>query len=209
MKAIWAAQARRIDGLSLRERAIMFVSIAVALAALADTLWLTPLMAQQKALTAQLQQQTRELQVLRQRLAATTQPVAPDTPQGRLQAAVARTQASREALAAELRQLGAEGAPATRLPELLASVLRRHERLTLLRLTTAAPAPSPGAAGAEPALPLQGVDLSLAGAYADLVQYLAEIERTLPGLRWGELRIQAATQPPVLSLRLFLMGEMR
>ena len=36
MKKFWEAQAQRIDALSLRERVIMFVSVALALVALAD-----------------------------------------------------------------------------------------------------------------------------------------------------------------------------
>ena len=53
----------------------------------------------------------------------------------------------------------------------------------------------------------QGVDLSVAGSYPELVQYLAELETTLPGLRWGPLQIATPTMPPVLSVRLLLVAE--
>ncbi|MDP1531959.1 MAG: hypothetical protein Q8L92_00095, partial [Rubrivivax sp.] len=191
MKAFWQAQALRIDGLTLRERAILFVSAAVALAALADTLWLSPLMTRQKALKAQMQQQSRELQTLRQRVTASTELAPADSPQGRLQAAVTQARSRRDALDADIASQFANAEQSTRLPALLASVLRRHERLTLVRLATA-PAPAAPSTDTAATPALQGVDLSLAGAYPDLVHYLAEIERTLPGLRWGELRIHGA-----------------
>ena len=94
------------------------------------------------------------------------------------------------------------------LPVVLDRLLRSHERLTLTRLATTTAVPRPVTPDtAAPAVRWQGVDLSVAGHYADLAQYLAELEQTLPGLRWGPLQIAAPTMPPVLSVRLMLVGE--
>ncbi|MBA4175089.1 MAG: hypothetical protein C0505_00780 [Leptothrix sp. (in: Bacteria)] len=218
MKAFWQLQARRIDALSLRERAIMFVSVAVALMALADWLAFSPMMARQKALTAQLQKHSREMDTLRQRVAAAAPGAQPDTPVGRLHKAVAQASAERDALDTEIRRQLAAPDASPQLADLLARVLRRHERLTLVRLATAAPAgtapaspataapgsPQPAANGAEPAL--SPVDLAVSGEYAELVAYLAEIEKALPGLRWGELRLSGASSPPALAMRVYLAG---
>jgi len=47
-QARWERQAKRIDALSLRERAILFLSIAAVLAAIFDTAVLSPLSARAK-----------------------------------------------------------------------------------------------------------------------------------------------------------------
>jgi MSHA biogenesis protein MshJ len=199
MTAFWALQGKRIDALTLRERVIMFVSLAVALAALADALVLSPQGAQQKALAAQMRGQTAELEGLRSQLAAQSAAAA-DTPQGRLQ----RLRAERQAVDEQIRAHA--GAEAARLPDLLGQVLKRHDRLTVLRLATAAPRPAADGEAAAP--PQVGVDLSLAGSYLDLVAYLAEIESTLPGVRWSELQISTTEATPVMKVRVYLLADL-
>ncbi len=199
MKDFWTLQARRINALTLRERAIMFVSLAVAMAALADALVLSPQGAEQKALAAKMRAQTAELEGLRSTLVAGTVAAGTDTPQGRL----LKLRSEREAVDEQIRLRA--GSASARLPDLLGQVLKRHDKLTVLRLATAAPRP---ASELEPgALPLLGVDLSLAGSYLDLVAYLAEIENTLPGVRWSELQINSAEPTPVLKVRVYLLTE--
>jgi MSHA biogenesis protein MshJ len=200
MRAFWSHQAKRINALTLRERAIMFVSLAVALAALADALVLSPQGAEQKALATKMRQQTAELESLRAQLLAVTAQPGADTPLGRLQ----RLRAERQAVDEQIRQHA--GAESARLPDLLGQVLKRHDKLSVLRLATAAPQ---SARDGEPAaLPQLGVDLSLAGSYLDLVAYLAEIETTLPGVRWSDLQISNSDQTPVLKVRVYLLADL-
>ena len=85
-------------------------------------------------------------------------------------------------------------------------MLRRHDRLTLLRLATAATPPRQAGA---PTLPLQGVDIGLRGAYNDLTQYVAAAEQALPGLRWGELSIVAGADGAAeLTARVYLLENL-
>ncbi len=205
MKALWTAQARRIDALSLRERVIMFVSLALALGALVDALLLSPALDERRRLAAQMHQQGRELEALRRQLAAATQ-AAPDSPLGRQRSAIAQARSELATLDDQVRERLASHDELTRLPDLLGRVLRRHERLTLTRLATVTDSGAAPAAGAA-AVRWQGVDLSVAGSYLDLMQYLADLERALPGLRWGALQIGTQTLPPVLTVRLLLAGE--
>jgi len=51
MNAQWQQRAKRIDALSLRERAFLFLSASMVIAALADTLVLSPALAGQGAWT--------------------------------------------------------------------------------------------------------------------------------------------------------------
>lgn len=205
MKALLEQQARRINALSLRERAIMFVSLGVALVAAADALVLSPRMQEQKALASQLRQQAGELGALRAELAGTG---AAETAPARLLRLLQTAQAQQRTLDAEIERRLAAGAAGTRLPDLLERVLRRHERLTLLRLATAAAAPRQAGASTL-TLPLQGVDIGLRGAYNDLTQYVAAAEQALPGLRWGELSIVAGADGAAeLTARVFLLENL-
>jgi MSHA biogenesis protein MshJ len=188
--ALLQRQARRIDALSLRERAIMFLSVSVALVAAFDHLVLSPRMAEQKAVADQMRQDTRELEGLRAQLA----PAPADGPGGARARELAEWQAQRQRLDEELAQLHAVPQGNAALPELLERVLRRHERLTLVRLATAKESADNAVAKTErPALDAdtrrQAVQITMRGSYPELTQYLADTEAALPGVRWGEVAI--------------------
>jgi len=209
MKAFFQHQAKRIDSLSLRERAFMFVSLAVALVAVADALVISPRLAEQKDLLAQRQAQTKQINTLRTNLAGAGAEA--DTPAAKLARQLNEARARQQALDAEIARGLAQGAQGARLPDLLERVLRRYERLTLLRLATVAPtaqAPDTALAKAGSALPLQGVEIVVRGSYPDLAQYVADTESALPALRWGALSITGGSELPVLSARVYLLGTM-
>ena len=210
MKAFLQAQARRIDGLSLRERAIMFVSLAAALVAVADALVISPRLAEQKQLLAQRQAQTAQINTLRTTLAGGG--AEGHTPAAKLSRQLAEARARQQALNAEIARGLAHGAQGARLPDLLERVLRRYERLTLLRLATVESQAHPVAQALEgaPALagsaPVQGVEIVVRGSYPDLAQYVADTESALPALRWGALSITGGSELPVLTARVYLLG---
>jgi len=183
----------------------------------ADALVLSPQFALQKTMAQRMHQQNQELGMLRERVAQAGAPLqADDSPRGR---ALAALQAVQEEQAALKRQLDGLAAPAAAasvaappdLPQLLTRVLRRHERLALLNLTTvddgARKAGDTAAGVAAPASPVQALELKLQGAYADLLQYLIDIERALPGQRWSTWHLATGPGAPVLTLRLKLAGE--
>jgi MSHA biogenesis protein MshJ len=226
MKPTLQALAHRIDSLSLRERVFLFFSVAVVVVALADTLVITPQLQQQRERTQLLARQNSELAQLRSQLTAATAPPASDSPTGRLQAALRAAQQERERLAAETRAPGSAGtasphgsAGPPRLADLLARVLRRHERLSLVRLAVAAPAQesatapthSPTTGRSTAPAGLQEVDLALSGSYLALAAYLAEIEAALPGLRWGPMQVEGPAEGSdagaLLTLRVWLPAE--
>lgn len=213
MKTFIQQQAKRIDGLSLRERAIMFMSLAAALVAVADALVISPRLAEQKELLAQRQAQTKQITTLRSSLAGGGAEA--DTPAAQLARQLTEARARQQALDAEIARGLAEGAQGARLPDLLERVLRRYERLTLLRLATLAPTANPvsqaldsALPGFTGALPLQGVEIVVRGSYRDLAQYVADTESALPALRWGALSITAGSTLPVLNARVYLLGAL-
>lgn len=211
MKACLQQHARRVDALSLRERAIMFVSLAIALVAVADALVISPRLAEQKSLLAQHQAKTKQIADMRVELAGGGP--AADTPGARLAHQLAQARERQQALEAQITQGLAAGAQGARLPDLLERVLRRYERLTLLRLATLDAAPKTLAGAVVDALgsasvPLQGVEISVRGSYPDLAQYVADTESALPALRWGALSIASGAELPVLTARVYLLGAL-
>ena len=189
-------QARRIDALTLRERAIMFVSIAVALVAAADHLVLSPRQAEQKTMATQMRQQARELDALRAQQATARA----DTPATRLVRELDTTRAEQRQVDEALARLQAGPGTGATLPDLLERVLRRHDRLTLLRLATI----KPGAAAAAERAP-SAVQITMRGSYPDLAQYVADTETALPGLRWGEVALLRQGNGAELSAQVFLV----
>lgn len=203
MNAFWKAQARRIDAMSLRERALMFVSLAVALVAVADAVVLSPRLAEQKALAASMRQQSAELDALRASLAPSHDEQA-DTPRGRLLRRLAETRSAVSRADAEIAQ-AQSASRGTGLMAVLERALSRHDRLTLVRVAASPPAAAASAA----LLPRRGVALVLRGSYADLTRYVADTETALPGLRWGELAIRNREGGTELAAEVYVAGDAR
>jgi hypothetical protein len=47
-----------------------------------------------------------------------------------------------------------------------------------------------------------GLDITLAGGYLDLMEYLATLEAALPLARWSALRVSAETAPAQAAVRI-------
>jgi MSHA biogenesis protein MshJ len=217
--SVLRALATRIDAANPRERVMMFASAAIALVAIVDTAVLSPAMAERRQLAQQATTRARDIAALRAQL--TSLDAGPEAPQARLRRQVDAARAELTALDQRVSSQLAARDEIARMPAVLDRLLARHERLTLVRLQTIAPAagvPSTSSATTSslPTVTWQGVDLSIAGRWAVLVRWLAELESLMPGLRWGELRVVAAPLPstvardaqlPVLSVRLTLPGD--
>ncbi len=208
LRARWERQARRIDALSLRERAILFLGIVAVLAALFDTLVLSPLAARARLRTDALAGQQAELAQLRAQFVAASQDAS--DPTAALRAQLQAAQAERAQLDAQLRQLGSGAG------ESLSAVLQRLlsqqpglvlERLVLLDEPPLAVQPAASAPAAVPGVRWQGVELQVQGGYREVQRYLQALERELPALRWGEMHLNAgsAGEPPRLRAQLFLL----
>lgn len=208
LRARWERHARRIDALSLRERAILFLGIVAVLAALFDTLVLSPLAARARLRADMLAGQQAELAQLRAQFVAASQDA--NDPTAALRAQLQAAQAERAQLDAQLRQLGSGAG------EGLSAVLQRLlsqqpglvlERLVLLDEPPAAVQPAASAPAAVPGVRWQGVELQVQGGYREVQRYLQALERELPALRWGEMHLNAgsAGEPPRLRAQLFLL----
>ncbi|RZJ10689.1 MAG: hypothetical protein EOP39_08075 [Rubrivivax sp.] len=224
--AAWERQAKRIDALSLRERAILFLSIAAVLAALFDTLVLTPLNARAKQRSEAEAQQAAEVTALREQFVAASRSGGDAT--GPLRQQLEAALAERTRLNGELRAAGSV-AGGEGLPTVLQRLLAQQSGLVLEKLallddtpvatpstaatpTSAASAPLDSSVASStahmPGMSWQGVSLEVHGGYGDIQRYVQALERELPGLRWGEMHLSAPAAKetrPRLRAQLFLL----
>ena len=97
------------------------------------------------------------------------------------------------------------------LPGLLAELLRQQPGLSLIKLNTVSDTPKFAGNLTLPGWHWQGVELRVAGDYLALLRYLRQLEQSLPGLHWGEMKLSAPaagqTGGPtaLLQLQVFLL----
>lgn len=196
----WKRWSARIDALSARERVFLFMSVALALVALTDAVVLSPRAAEQKALTARVRAQAAELAALRLQFSVSN--AAAQSPGATMLRELQAMQAERTRVDEEIRHRMAGGSAADRLAALFERVLRRHDRLMLVRFESGGSAP-----GTPAGLPMHSVEIGLRGSYPDLSAYVADLERSLPGLRWDELVIARRESGAELRARVAFPGE--
>lgn len=203
-KQWWQRQAVRIDALSLRERAFLFVSAIVCCVALADVLWLSPAQLAHQQETQRFAAQGAELSRLREELKGAARPV--DAGQAaRAEIATIQTRLDVVNHAIQVAAPQAEGGPA--LEQVLVQFLRRQPGLILLSAGTLKPDAVGAPTAISPAgLSRRGVELKVAGAYPELVRYVKTLENALPALRWGTLQLKSEQQPPELTLQVYVVG---
>jgi len=202
MSATWTKLSARIDGLNLRERVFLFLAVIIVLLALADALWVSPARLRHQQIREQFETNAVELQRLRGEAALSAlKPNPAQLARNELQQVQARIAAANSSISA----VGAVFKEATSLQEVLVHFLRRHPSLTLVR--TGSLAQDAAAPTRSSALSRQGLELTVAGPYADLVRFVQAMETAMPDLRWGELILRVEQQSPELTLQVFLVGS--
>ena len=205
MKRWWTVIAARVDALSLRERVFLFLTLLVVCMLLADVLWLSPVQALHKQVTQRFAAQSVELQTLREELKNTSG----ETGQGRqMREELAQMRERLAAVNAEIATIPQSKEDETPLSKVLVHFLRRHEGLVLVRTATLAPESrsTQGTAATTAPVKRQGLELTVAGPYAELTRYVQTLEQALPALRWGTMKMNSEQQPAELTLRVWLVG---
>jgi MSHA biogenesis protein MshJ len=210
LERYWNIWFRRIDGLSLRERALLFLSFVVVLAGVVNVLFLAPLQASRAQLQAQRERMATDLSALQAQYQALVNARGATGGAGVLQSQLSQMQ-ERHAQQKAQREHGLQQLPqAWGLSAALQALLRRHETLSLVRLRTLDELPNTAPPSPPEGFRWQAVEFAVSGRYAGLARYLASLEAEHPGLHWGEMSVQR-TQPddPVLlmSVQVFLLQE--
>lgn len=220
MKHYWELACNRIEGMSLRERTLVFMAAAFVLIALVNTALLEPLLAKQKALSAQVVQQQEKMKELQAQIQGLLQARSDDehSPlrirlaqlKRQLQEQDGYLQSSRERLVEPDKMAG-----------LLEQVLGKNGKLQLVELKTlpASPLlapPQPSAADLQhrqrqPEPQKQyfkhGIQITVRGGYLDMLRYLAELEKMPAQMFWGEVSMNVDKYPDaVLTLTLYTLS---
>ncbi len=209
--------AAKVDGMSLRERVLIFIAAAFLLVSLIDSLFLNPLLQQQKRLSAQVVQQQEKMKEIQAQLATLLQARQADAVSPQRQ----RIQQLRQQIAdgeTYLKSRRDKLVPPEKMAALLEQMLRRNGRLQLVAMETlpvtpfieqAADADSvqPVAGALETQMYKHGVQITVRGSYADLLQYVTALEKLPTRMFWGVAKMNVIQHPSVeLTLTLYTLS---
>lgn len=205
----------KVDGMTLRERAMIFAAAAFAIVSLINTFFLDPLLAKQKSLSSQVIQQQEKMKETQAQLTAL------------LQAKQADEHAPQRERIRQLRDQIAEGdaylkatqdklVPPEKMAALLEQVLAKNTSLQLVALDTLPVTLfiEPSAADVANKVVVQekqifkhGVKMTVRGNYAELMQYLAALEKMPTQMFWGMAKLTVVQYPNAeLTLTLYTLS---
>lgn len=205
----------KVDGMTLRERAMIFAAAAFAIVSLINTFFLDPLLAKQKILSSQVIQQQEKMKEIQAQLTAL------------LQAKQADEHAPQRERIRQLRDQIAEGdaylkatqdklVPPEKMAALLEQVLAKNTSLQLVALDTLPVTLfiEPSAADVANKVVVQekqifkhGVKMTVRGNYAELMQYLAALEKMPTQMFWGMAKLTVVQYPNAeLTLTLYTLS---
>lgn len=205
MKALWRKWSARYAASSPREQLLIAVAILAAVGFALYTAWVEPAAKRAGLLRTQIDQQRGELAALTAQLDGLKSQLR-DPDAGNRQA-LADLKARLAAVDGEIGRLDDKLVPPQRMARLLQTLLARHRGLHLVSLRSLPPEPllappkaEKDAEGKEAAAPGENiyrhaVEVKLAGGYADLLAYVAELERAPQPLMRGALTLTATEYP--------------
>ena len=219
MKQLLQRYADSIDAMALRERAMFFGAVALVLMTLLQVFLLNPMLSRRSQLAAQIAQQQDETKAIQAQIQALVRPDIPD------QDALNRDKLKslREQMAQLDRQLEQQQrqfvAPG-KMAALLENMIGKNRKLQLISLRnlpggsvseagagTAASAAAKPRTGSAREIFRHTVELSVAGSYFDLLDYVAALERMPQHLFWDGLELDVAQYPQsVLKLTLYTLS---
>jgi len=213
----------RVDAMSLRERVLIFVMLAAVLVSLVMTSVIDPLSAKQKQLSQALVQSQAQTQALESQVQALAEAARHD-PDAANKQRLAALDAQRKNAYAELANVQQGLVAPDRMTQVLRDLLNQNARLKLVSIKTLPAAPliedgKPAEPGAKPekaqgkkpvaslGLYRHGVEISVEGNYADLVAYLALLEKMPWHVYWGDVSLTAREYPNSrLTLTLYTLS---
>ena len=207
MKQHWQKLAARIDEMTLRQRAMLFATVSLVLVVFAHVALIEPLLIRQKTLIDRSARDQSQLNAVRAQIEGMLKDQQGDSREKDPEQVAVRELEGR--LAELEKNLAARKdafvAP-NRLPALLKELLGpgRPVRLESLRTVPGAQVQS----GAE--LYRHGLEMTLRGSYFDLMQYLADLEKSPARLLWGSVDLHVEKYPEVrLTLEVHTLSTQR
>src|SRR5438309_1027472 len=203
--------ADRLDAMSLRERVLIFLAVAVVIVAIADSALFDPILRRQKVSSQRIHQQEDEVRTMQAQVQVYAQGRTGDNANAKVQ----RLEKLKIELAALDRELGArrsELVPPERMAKMLYEIVKRNpdiELVSLRSLPATGLTPSlmailgPGGL----ALYRHGIEITVSGSYLKMLNYVGQLERLPAKIMWGNMDLQAAAYPAVtLKITLYTLS---
>lgn len=228
MKEQWKRIEARIDALTLRERAMVFAAAVAVLVAMTNLLLLDPLFARQKALSTQVKMEQQQVAAIQKEIEQRVKSQSAD-PDIAMRERLRILKAQSEKIHGELAGMQRGLVSPDKMASLLEDILARNGKLQLVSLKTlpasplvqaqedfAAPAKAP-ATGSDATkqadkasvetLYKHGVEIVVQGTYADITNYLTQLEGMPWQLFWAGAALNVDAYPKVsLKLTLFTLS---
>lgn len=229
MKQYWQKIVLRVDALSLRERAMVFVAAASILILLINTVLLDPQVAKQKLFAEQLKQGQAQIATIQAEIEQMAKGQATDPDAANRVRLEQLTQQSNR-MNGELLDMQKGLVSPDNMAVLLEDILKRNGRLELISMKSLPvsnlnePAPGdannaasnaaskPGVVPAENAAAIgaiykHGVEIEVQGTYLDMLSYMAELEAMPWQLFWGKAKLDVNDYPKsTLTLTFFTLS---
>jgi len=202
--------ADRVDAMSLRERVLIFLAVAVVLVAIADSAFFEPILRRQKLGSQSTQQQQEEIRAMQAQLQAFSQARVSDGPNAKGQ----RFEKRKIELAALDREIATgqrELVTPEHMAEMLSEIVKRNPDVELVsrrKLPAAGLSPSAEAIpGSAPGLYRHGIEITVSGSYLKMLGYVGQLERLSAKIFWGNMDLQAGVYPKVtLKITLYTLS---
>ncbi len=199
--------ADRLDAMSLRERVLIFLAVAVVIVAIADSVLFDPILRRQKINSQRIHQQEDEIRTMQGQVQAYAQGRTGDNAGTKRE----RLEKRKVELAALDRELGAkrsELVPPERMAKMLYEIVKRNPDIELVSLRslpatglTQSLTAIVGSGGL--ALYRHGIEITVSGSYLKMLTYVNQLERLPAKIMWGNMELQAAAYP-VATLKITL-----
>ncbi len=198
MKAQLRRYMERIDALSLRERALIFIAAALVLIAFAYLGFISPLMEKDKRLGREVVRRQTELTMLQAQLQAMARSSG-TRPDEVNRAKLAGLQHQLTRLDEQISEAASRFTSPRHMRDVLQEILARNPRLQLVDLKTL-PVDLFGHSDARGSRPIyrHAFELTVSGAYLDLYAYLRQLEGLPTRLYWRKADLAAGDYPKVV-----------
>jgi len=194
--------ADRLDAMSLRERVLIFLAVAVVLVVAADNAFFEPILQRQKINAQRIQQQDEEIRTMRVQVQAYAQARTGDGTNSKRQ----RLEKRKLELAALDRELAAGQSalvPPERMAKMLSEIVKRNPDIELVSLRSLAATgltqslTATGSAQGGAAMYRHGIEIAVSGSYLKMLTYVGQLERLPAKIVWGNMELQAGAYPLV------------
>ncbi|HYU54313.1 MAG TPA: type II secretion system protein GspM [Gemmatimonadaceae bacterium] len=199
--------ADRLDAMSLRERVLIFLAVAVVIVAIADSVLFDPILRRQKINSQRIHQQEDEIRTMQGQVQAYAQGRTGDNAGTKRE----RLEKRKVELAALDRELGgkrSELVPPERMAKMLYEIVKRNPDIELVSLRslpatglTQSLTAALGSGGL--ALYRHGIEITVSGSYLKMLTYVNQLERLPAKIMWSNMELQAAAYP-VATLKITL-----